>query len=163
MKGRHLPDAANHGGCSVSLDRDDIAEGSSRRRARLSLAADIAISGLTPSDRPPLIVAAPRRKAALSKGLVELVDVYPTLAGLCGLKAPGNLEGVNFTPLLDKPARAWKRAVFTIISRDGVSFQPSKGYSSSNMGRTVFDGRRRYTVWPDDTTELYDYANDPYE
>ena len=33
-------------------DRDDIAEGSSRRRARRSLAADMAISGLTPSDRP---------------------------------------------------------------------------------------------------------------
>ena len=49
----HRPDAANHGGSAVSLDRDDIAEGSSRRRARRSLAADMAISGLTPSDRPP--------------------------------------------------------------------------------------------------------------
>ena len=51
-EGRHRPDAANPGGCAVSLNRDDIAEGSSRRRARRSLAADIAISGLTPSDRP---------------------------------------------------------------------------------------------------------------
>jgi len=38
------------------LDRDAIAEGSSRRRARRSLAAHIAISGLTPSDRHPRIV-----------------------------------------------------------------------------------------------------------
>ena len=51
-EGRHRPDAANHGGCAVSLDRDAIAEGSSRRRARRSLAPDIANSGLTPSDRP---------------------------------------------------------------------------------------------------------------
>ena len=51
-EGRHRPDAANHGGCAVSLDSDAIAEGSSRRRARRSLAADMAISGLTPSDRP---------------------------------------------------------------------------------------------------------------
>ena len=53
MEGRHRPDAANPGGRAVSLDRDAIAEGSSRRRARRSLAADIAISGLTPSDRSP--------------------------------------------------------------------------------------------------------------
>ena len=59
MKGRHRPDAANHGGCAVSLDRDDIPEGASRRRARRSLAADSAISGLTPSTwpRPPGPVA----------------------------------------------------------------------------------------------------------
>ena len=54
-EGRHRPDAANHGGGAVSLDRDDIAEGSSRRRARRSLAADMAISGLTPSARPQRI------------------------------------------------------------------------------------------------------------
>ncbi|MEN9632383.1 MAG: hypothetical protein RL077_787 [Verrucomicrobiota bacterium] len=36
MDGRHRPDTANHGGCAVSLDRDDIAEGSSRRRAAIS-------------------------------------------------------------------------------------------------------------------------------
>jgi len=51
------PDAVNHGGGAVSLGRDDIAEGSSRRRARRSLAADIALSGLTPSDRRPSFTA----------------------------------------------------------------------------------------------------------
>ena len=51
LERRHRPDAANPGGRAVSLDRDAIAEASSRRRARRSLAADIAISGLTPSDR----------------------------------------------------------------------------------------------------------------
>ncbi len=111
----------------------------------------------------PLIVAAPGRKPAVATGLVELVDVYPTLAGLCGLTAPSDLEGLSFAPLLDDPGRAWKRAVFTVISRDGVSFQPSKGYSPEYMGRTAFDGRRRYTTWPDGSTELYDHANDPYE
>lgn len=115
------------------------------------------------TTKVPLIVAAPGRKPGITSGLVELVDVYPTLAGLCGLKAPENLEGVNFAPLLETPGRAWKRAVFTVISRDGVSFQPSKGYDPAYLGRTVFDGRRRYTAWPDGSTELYDHANDPYE
>ncbi|MSU50959.1 MAG: iduronate-2-sulfatase [Opitutus sp.] len=115
------------------------------------------------TTKVPLIVAAPGRKPGVASGLVELVDLYPTLAGLCGLKTPDNLEGLSFAPLLENPSRAWKRAVFTVISRDGVSFQPSKGYSPSYMGRTVFDGRRRYTVWPDGSTELYDHASDPYE
>jgi uncharacterized sulfatase len=115
------------------------------------------------TTRVPLIVAAPGRKPAVASGLVELVDVYPTLAALCGLKAPSGLEGTSFAPLLDNPKRAWKQAVFTVVSRDGVSFQPSKGYDPSYIGRTVFDGRRRYTAWPDGTAELYDHEKDPYE
>ena len=59
MERRHRPEAANHGGRAVSLDCDASEEGSSRRRARRSLAADMAISGLTPSDRPR--GSAPRR------------------------------------------------------------------------------------------------------
>src|SRR6185436_8914202 len=76
---------------------------------------------------------------------------------------PAGLEGVSFAPLLDNPSRSWKRAVFTVISRDGVSFQPSKGYDPSYIGRTVFDGRWRYTEWPDGGNELYDHQGDPYE
>jgi iduronate 2-sulfatase len=115
------------------------------------------------SARVPLIVAAPGRAPGVTKGLVELVDLYPTLAGMCGLKMPGDREGTNFAPLLEKPGQAWKRAVFTVVSRDGVSFQPSKPYDPALIGRTVFDGRRRYTTWPDGSAELYDHASDPYE
>lgn len=115
------------------------------------------------TTRVPLLVAAPGRKAGVTPGLVELVDVFPTLAGLCAVKAPGDLEGTSFAPLLDQPGRPWKRAVFTVVSRDGVSFQPSRGYNPAWLGRTVFDGRRRYTVWPDGSSELYDHGNDPYE
>ena len=115
------------------------------------------------TTKVPLIVAAPGKKPAVTRGLVELVDIYPTLAGMCGLKAPANLEGKSFAPLLDQPAREWKSAVFTVVSRDGVSFQPSLPYDPRLIGRTVFDGRRRYTQWPDGTAELYDHQNDPYE
>lgn len=115
------------------------------------------------TTKVPLIVAAPGRKAGVTTGLVELVDTFPTLAGMCGVKAPADLEGLSFAPLLDKPAQPWKRAVFTVVSRDGVSFQPSKGYNPAWLGRTVFDGRRRFTVWPDGSLELYDHRKDPYE
>jgi arylsulfatase A-like enzyme len=31
------------------------------------------------------------------------------------------------------------------------------------MGQTVFNGRWRYTEWPDGTAELYDHDNDAFE
>ncbi len=113
----------------------------------------------------PLIVAAPGRKAAVSTRLVEFVDLYPTLADLCGLQPPGDLEGVSFAPLLADPQRAWKRAAFTVVGR---SAKPESSVIDAHlnvnyMGRTVRTERWRYTEWPDGTAELYDQENDPRE
>ena len=63
---------------------------------------------------------------------------------------------------LDNPRRDWKRAVFTVVSRSDNN-DVAKKLDASRMGRTVFDGRWRYTKWPDDTAELYDHDNDPFE
>ena len=57
--------------------------------------------------------------------LVETVDVYPTLTELCGLPAPTTLNGPNFDPLLEDPLRPWKRAVFTVVARDGRGWKAS--------------------------------------
>src|SRR5262249_39755400 len=66
------------------------------------------------SIRLPLIVAAPAKKTAgkSSPRLVEFVDIYPTLAELCGLKPPEGLAGKSFAPLLDEPDRKWKEAAY---------------------------------------------------
>jgi iduronate 2-sulfatase len=113
------------------------------------------------TTRVPMIVAVPGKKPGASLGLVEAVDLYPTLAGLCGLSAPKNLEGTNFAPLLDDPARPWKRAVFTVVTR--ASGADQNVGSPSQLGRTVFDGRWRYAVWPDGTAQLHDHHHDPFE
>jgi iduronate 2-sulfatase len=116
--------------------------------------------------RVPLIVAAPGiTPGAVSPRLVELVDLYPTLADLCGLKPPADLEGISFRPLLDDPGRPWKAAAFAVVGRRD---RPDKGGNNEKldihfMGRTVRTERWRYTEWPDGTAELYDQEADPRE
>ena len=64
------------------------------------------------ATRSALVLAAPGRAAAgrTTDALVELVDIYPTLADLCGLPQSDGLEGHSFSRLLDDPTRAWKPA-----------------------------------------------------
>lgn len=113
--------------------------------------------------RSPLILRAPGQKnrGARTKRLVEFVDIYPALAGLCGLPAPTNLEGLSAAPLLDNPLLPWKKAAFSQFPRPW----PWKG-DWTTMGYTMRTERYRYTAWFDkDRTrvaeELYDYVADP--
>ena len=107
------------------------------------------------SARVPLIVAAPGRKGngKASRSLVEFVDVYPTLAELCGLQPPGNLEGQSFAPLLDDPARPFKKAAFTQLAYEDIA------------GRSIRTARYRYIRWEGKGggEELYDHDKDPRE
>lgn len=115
--------------------------------------------------RVPLIIVAPGQKPGVATGLVELVDLYPTLADLCGLTPPDDLEGVSFRPLLSDPGRPWKSAVFAVVGRRDT---PEAGGNSTPLnlnylGRTVRTLRWRYTEWPDGTRELYDHEAEPRE
>ncbi|MBL9142518.1 MAG: sulfatase [Verrucomicrobiaceae bacterium] len=108
----------------------------------------------------PLIVSAPGQKAGQrTKALVEFVDLYPTLAELCGLSLPKHLEGKSFAPLFDKPEQAWKQAVFSQYLRPG---------KPPIMGRSIRTEQWRYTEWVNAKkesagVELYDEQGDPEE
>lgn len=111
--------------------------------------------------RVPLLVSLPGMKAAgqRSRALVELVDLYPTLAELCGLPLPEHLEGTSLAPLLEDPSRPWKNAAFSQYLRPG---------KPPIMGRSIRTERWRYTEWHDlkhqlAGIELYDESNDPLE
>ena len=99
--------------------------------------------------------------------LVELVDVYPTLVQLCGLKAPSGLEGISLTPLMEKPGLTWKNAVFTQYPR---SFESHRHRGPGDvMGYAVRTDTHRYVEWREGMEgkvlhrELYDHRKDPQE
>jgi Arylsulfatase A and related enzymes len=78
------------------------------------------------------------------------IDLYPTLASLCGLPGPAThrLDGVDLTPVL-----AGER-----VDRGGPVL--------STYGpecHSVRDDRFRYTRYRDGTEELYDHEQDPHE
>lgn len=107
------------------------------------------------STRVPLIVRAPGMggNGAASRALVEFVDVYPTLAELCGLKPPANLEGESLAPVLRNPRRQWKKAAFSQLEYPGIS------------GRSIRTESYRYIRWKGEGggEELYDHRSDPRE
>jgi iduronate 2-sulfatase len=72
-------------------------------------------SNFETSARAPLILAAAGHKGngRQAAGLVEFVDVYPTLCELARLSYPIHLEGTSAAPLLDAPGKPWKQAAFT--------------------------------------------------
>jgi arylsulfatase A-like enzyme len=109
----------------------------------------------------PLIVRLPKQTTAGKRtgGLVELVDLYPTLVELCGLPQPSHLEGTSFAPLLSDPQKPWKQAAFSEYLRPG---------KPPILGRSIRTDSHRYTEWTDPKNEvvgveLYDYEADPLE
>lgn len=100
--------------------------------------------------RVPLLIVAPgiTKPEQRCERTVTLLDLYPTLADLCGLTPPQAVEGKSLTPLLKNPAAAWDRPALTTHGRNN---------------HAVRDERWRYIRYADGSEELYDHQEDPQE
>jgi len=116
------------------------------------------------ATRAPLLISVPKQKTAGQKcnAPVEFVDVYPTLADLCGLPKPAGLPGSSLKPFIENPA--------TPMAKVAISQYPrSAGQAGAVMGYSIRDERWRATFWRERNgskivaTELYDEKNDPAE
>ncbi|GIW81270.1 MAG: iduronate-2-sulfatase [Gemmatales bacterium] len=118
------------------------------------------------SARVPLIIAEPKSPHAgqATEAITELVDIYPTLAELCGLPKPKDVAGTSLVPILKNPRRKGKEAALTEAwSRAGRMHPEVRG--KKILGYSIRTPRFRYTEWGDGKfgIELYDYQTDPQE
>ncbi len=102
------------------------------------------------AGRVPMVFVVPGLTTAGTRcdRTVSLLDIYPTLADVCGLPVGQHLEGRSLKPLLEDPAAPWDRPVVTTHGR---------------MNHSVRSERWRYIRYSDGTEELYDHENDPME
>ena len=102
--------------------------------------------------RVPLVIRVPgqTRAGSSSEGLVELLDLYPTLAELCEVRPPEELQGLSLVPILRDSKEPGKEVAYTVVTR------------GPDLGKAIRTKRWRYTKWPKDE-ELYDLKADPFE
>ncbi len=111
-------------------------------------------TGWERSTRVPLIVAPAGNGAArFSVGAscsqpASLIDIYPTLAELCGLGGADRLDGLSLVPLMLQPGVRAERTAVTMFNPNNVSLRTA---------------RWRYIRYEDGTEELYDHHDDPNE
>ena len=115
-----------------------------------------------PSTRVPLILSVP----GMAKGrgcvlTVESLDVYPTLAGVCGPGVPRALEGKSLRPLLSDPAHAWDKPAYSFIRRGatGRRHGAHRALPLHRVGRR--QGRRGTDDYNQDPTGSRNLSADP--
>jgi arylsulfatase A-like enzyme len=102
----------------------------------------------------PLIMAGPGIvKGGTSPRVVQSLDIYPTLAELCGLTPPVGIEGRSLGPLLRSPTAAWPHAAYAVHHEGG------------KLNRAVRDERFLYAEFDNGRSGamLIDLQNDPLE
>ena len=101
----------------------------------------------------PLIIRAPDAcRGASANGLVEFLDVFPTLCDLANLPIPERLQGVSLAPVLADASETVKDAA----------------YSRYHAADSVRSDNYLFTEWTDDgggvaARMLYDHQADPAE
>jgi arylsulfatase A-like enzyme len=98
----------------------------------------------------PLLVSWPDGVVApgrVEDGIVELVDLLPTLAEVCGLPVASSHRGESFAPAL----------------RDGDWTGRTAALTEAGAGKVLRTDRYRYCVGPDGDERLYDLDADPRE
>jgi iduronate 2-sulfatase len=102
------------------------------------------------STRVPLFFKVPGQKTRglTSSRVVSLLDIYPTLADLCGLPSNDKLDGNSLVPLIQNPDLEWEKPVLS------TWYYKNHSVRSENW---------RYILYRDGSEELYDHRVDPGE
>jgi iduronate 2-sulfatase len=100
----------------------------------------------------PLILCVPGKRPAVCHSLVELIDLFPTVASVCGLEVPDRLQGRDISRMFDDPGHAVRDTAFCV--------------APSSKGFLLRDDRWAYLQYGEDASkgiELFDTTNDPQQ
>ncbi len=111
---------------------------------------------IDPLIRIPLIARAPGQAGGQPayKGLVENIDLLPTMMEYAGLSVPKSVQGRSFWPLLAGEAFEAKASAY--------SFNTHESTRGNLAQATIRHGRWRLIVGDHGPDQLYDVANDPW-
>jgi iduronate 2-sulfatase len=145
------------------------------------------------ATRTPMMMAGPgvTAQGQVSHRIVELLDIYPTLAAVAHITPPAGLQGRSYDPLLVNPKAQWDHAALSQVRRpisigagargrggargaaassltgpnaDGAAVYQAAA-SGPDTGYTIRTELYRYISWNDGKAgeELFDELNDPGE
>ena len=103
------------------------------------------VSLMDESVKVPLIVKVPGKKAAVCDSFVELLDLFPTTASLCGLGIPSRIQGKDLSPIFDNPQYSVKDAIV----------------SANGKGTLIQTKEWAYMEYKKGGAMLYDMQKDP--
>jgi len=100
------------------------------------------------STRIPLIISVPGKAPNETNSLSQQIDIYPTLAQLCGLAVPSHVQGKSLARMLDHPEHRAHDEVYCLRGKN------------DHLLRT-----RRWALirYGKGGVELYDMESDPQQ
>lgn len=117
--------------------------------------------------RVPLVVRAPwlDRVGGRAEGLVELIDLFPTVAELTGVPSPDTVEGRSLVPLLTDRARRGRDAAFSEYWHSESAMVRTADFKliHERGKRERDDGYKTGLPLPGRTVKLFDLRTDPEE
>lgn len=103
------------------------------------------------SMRVPMVIIPPKNMklpAGRSQGFASLLDLYPTLADLCGMEVPGNLDGKSLKPVVLGQEKQVRDHIVTTLGRSTFSIRKDDA---------------KLIRYYDGSEEFYDLKKDPNE
>ncbi|HBN79149.1 MAG TPA: iduronate-2-sulfatase, partial [Planctomycetaceae bacterium] len=103
------------------------------------------------SSQVPLIISVPGKQPAVCNSLVELIDLFPTTAQLCGFNIPKRIQGKDISSLLDDPSLEVREEAFCV--------------APMRKGFLLRDNNWAFLSYDEDGSkgiELYDVQKDPH-
>jgi len=106
----------------------------------------------------PLIIRAPGITPGEANGLVEFIDIYPTMLAMTGTTSPSHLQGTSMLGMLNDPASPGKMAVFPRwklaenVRTDRYSYTEFRTEDGTLISHMLYDSVND----PDETVNLTD-------